>query len=321
MQKLTDDEFIAAWHRAQCSPQIMADQTGLKIRGIYGRRKTLAEKGLLLTTVPHGAQGSTLETGWRDAGRAYTQRTNYPISDGRIVVFSDAHWWPGQPKSVGHRAMLEVIKAIKPKAVVNNGDAFDGASTSRHPPLGWAKLPTVKEELEICDEYLHEIRMTAGVRGCDFFWNVGNHDRRFDYVLAQNAAQYEGVVERLEEKFHDWTFQWSLWANNDTIIKHKWHNGIHATYNNALKSGKTIVTGHLHRLAVTPWGDYNGRRWGVDTGTLSDPLGPQFDYLEDNPTPWCSGFAVLTFKDGVLLPPELCEVINGKAYFRSEQVA
>ena len=95
---------------------------------------------------------------------------------------------------------------------------------------------------------------------------------------------------------------------------------VHAGYNNTLKSGRSIVTGHLHRLLVTPWADYNGRRWGVDTGTLSDPLSAQFEYGENNSTPHTPGFAVLTFKDGYMLPPELCEVINGRAYFRGEEV-
>jgi hypothetical protein len=58
----------------------------------------------------------------------------------------------------------------------------------------------------------------------------------------------------------------------------------------------------------------------VDTGTLAEPYGPQFGYTEANPVNWCSGFAVLTYKDGKLLPPELCEVIEGKAYFRGEQI-
>lgn len=34
----------------------------------------------------------------------------------------------------------------------------------------------------------------------------------------------------------------------------------------------------------------------------------------------CPGFAVLTFKNGELLPPELCEVRGDKAFFRNEQV-
>jgi hypothetical protein len=73
-------------------------------------------------------------------------------------------------------------------------------------------------------------------------------------------------------------------------------------------------------LKVSPYSDYNGRRWGVDTGTLAEPYGDQFTYTEMNPVNWASGFAVLTFKDNMLLPPELCEVINGVAYFRGQAV-
>jgi hypothetical protein len=65
----------------------------------------------------------------------------------------------------------------------------------------------------------------------------------------------------------------------------------------------------------TPFSDYNGTRWGVDTGTLADPTGPQFiDYLEDNPTSWRSGFAVLTYYKGELLWPELCHVRGEGVY-------
>lgn len=88
---------------------------------------------------------------------------------------------------------------------------------------------------------------------------------------------------------------------------------------NDLKSGASIVTGHLHSLKVTPWTDYTGTRYGVDTGTLADIDGSQFEYTEDNPKNWRSGFAVLTFHNGKLMPPELCEVTgDGQAWFRGE---
>lgn len=60
----------------------------------------------------------------------------------------------------------------------------------------------------------------------------------------------------------------------------------------------------------------------MDTGTLADPSGPQFvDYLEDAPTNWRSGFAVLTFKDGRLLWPELVHKYDdGKIEFRGQVV-
>ncbi len=317
--KMSDEEFIQAWQRGGGSPKAVADITGLSLRGVYYRRDALTKGGVVLETIPQRPCNHN-HFGWQDVGRSYKRQNDHTIHDGVVIVFSDAHFWPDQPKTLSHLALLELTKALKPKIVVANGDIFDGARVSRHAPMGWVKLPTVKEELDICDEYLHEIRLAAGPKGCDFFWNVGNHDQRFDRMLATNAPEFEGVVSRLDDRFSDWEFAWSLALNGKVMIKHRHHNGVHAAYNNTLKAGWSTVTGHLHRLLVTPWADYNGRRWGVDTGTLSDPLAPQFDYGENNPTPHTSGFAVLTFKNGRLLPPELCEVIDGAAYFRGEEV-
>ena len=58
----------------------------------------------------------------------------------------------------------------------------------------------------------------------------------------------------------------------------------------------------------------------MQTGTLAVPTGPQFEYAENGYTPACAGFAVLTFKDGRLLPPEICEVIEGRAMWRGQVV-
>jgi hypothetical protein len=89
-----------------------------------------------------------------------------------------------------------------------------------------------------------------------------------------------------------------------------------------VKGGVNVVTGHLHRLQVTAWGDYTGRRYGIDTGCLAEPDGPQFMYLEHNPVPWASGFAVLTFTEmAYSCPQSLCEVVDGEAFFRSCKIA
>ena len=316
---ISDDDFIRCWQQSNGSPRQLAEVTGMSERTIYKRRLSLANRGIILQSNPRGNAGSFGQWSVNDTGRAYKNQNEISVDTGNIIVFSDAHWWPNQWRTVAHEALHILIKELKPKAIVANGDIFDGARVSRHAPLGWAELPTVKQELEVCQERMADIELLAP-KGCETFWNVGNHDMRFDRMLVSNASEYEGIVERLEDKFDRWNFAWSLLVNNNVMIKHRYHNGIHATYNNTLKSGRTIVTGHLHRLAVTPWADYNGRRWGVDTGTLSNPHGPQFDYAENNPSPHTSGFAVLTFKDGILLPPELVEVIDEKAYFRGQCV-
>jgi hypothetical protein len=206
--------------------------------------------------------------------------------------------------------------------VVCNGDAFDGASISRYPRIGWDSKPTVREELKACEDSLHLIEDAA--KKAKLVWPLGNHDARFENRLAQNAPEFEGVQGfTLKDRFPAWTPCWSVWVNGDTVIKHRAKGGIHATRNNTLNAGKTIVTGHLHSLKVTPLTDYNGHRWGVDTGTLADPTGPQFvDYLEDGNTDWRSGFAVLTYHRGKLLWPEVVHVISeSEVSFRGKVIA
>ena len=122
-----------------------------------------------------------------------------------------------------------------------------------------------------------------------------------------------------------WEAGWLVNINADsdswTAVRHRpVSGGVHSAYNSTLKSGVHYVHGHLHKLQVTPWGDYRGRRYGVDTGTLAEPLGPQFHYTEAGPLNWASGFAVLTFHSNRLLQPELCVVEHGQAWFRGQPV-
>jgi len=252
---------------------------------------------------------------------AYVNRLNIDVKDGVVIVGSDAHYWPNAT-SPAHKAFIKIIKELKPKVVIQNGDVLDGAGISRHASIGWEKKPTLIEEVEECFARLEDAELAAG-KGCKLIWTLGNHDMRFESRLAHVAPEYAKVHGvRLKDHFPKWQFCWSTWINNNVVVKHRWKGGIHATHNNTMGAGKTFVTGHLHSLKVTPWTDYNGTRWGVDCGTLApiEPMGGQFSsYLEDNPMNWRSGFVVLTFKNGVLADPETVRIINAKTYcFRGE---
>jgi hypothetical protein len=108
------------------------------------------------------------------------------------------------------------------------------------------------------------------------------------------------------------------------MVKHRWHNGTHAAWNNALKSGINIVTGHTHQLRAVPVSDMRGRRWGCETGTLSPiglEAGHKFSYAEDSPSQSCQGFVILHYnEDYSMLPPELVETINGSVYWRGKRI-
>lgn len=238
----------------------------------------------------------------------YPSRLPLDVRNGVVLVGSDAHYWPDMI-STAHRALCYFIKELQPKAVIMNGDVFDGASISRHPPLGWESKPTVKQELEAVTDRLHEIALAG--RKAKLFWTSGNHDQRFEMKLAAQAGEFEGVAGfRLADHFPTWQMAMSIWVNDNVVIKHRCKGGVHATHNNTVTAGRSIVTGHLHSLKVTPFSDYDGTRYGVDTGTLSDPYGPHAAYGEDNPLNHRSGFAVLTFHNGRLLWPELVAVVD-----------
>jgi hypothetical protein len=65
------------------------------------------------------------------------------VENGAVIVFSDAHYWPGAP-STAHRGLLRLIAELKPSLIVANGDVFDGARISRHPRIGWQQTPSVQ---------------------------------------------------------------------------------------------------------------------------------------------------------------------------------
>lgn len=253
----------------------------------------------------------------------YHARLGLDIQDGTIIIFSDAHYLPGEA-STAHRALIKFIRKLKPHHIINNGDAFDGGSISRHPRIGWDNKPTVKAELEAVSQRLGEIEKVAGA--ASLTWLLGNHDARFETFLAANAPQYEGIQGfSLKDHFPRWLCGWRLDINagelSHTIVKHRGKGGIHAAHNNTKDYGTNFVTGHLHKIDVRRWTDARGTRYGVDTGTLSDTVGEAFcDYTEDAITGWRSGFAVLTFRDGRLLTPELVEVVvPGVVQFRGEE--
>lgn len=315
--KISDDLFISTWKRFG-SPALVSSALSLDIRSVYRRRDAIERRlGVVLDTLTEAKGGRPKVSVPKQGFRAISENVT-----GTVIIGSDMHAWPGE-RSAAFGAMVELIKELKPSMVIMNGDVFDGSRISRHPPGGYAELPTVADELDAVKERLAEIEAVAPAE-CPLVLPAGNHDSRFTARLAMNAPEYIGVQGfDLADHLSAWQFCWSIWLNGNTVVKHRWHQGIHGAYQNALKGGKTIVTGHTHRLQAVQWADYNGLRWGIECGTLSDygPDNDKFSYGEDAPHNWSQGFVVLTFDhNGMLLEPEFCRVLNGTAYFRGSSV-
>lgn len=295
----SDEEFIRLF--SDLGATQVAKHLGVSERSVYSRRARIQRNQDIQIFAPRD------QNEWRHESR---KRAHFTIENGLVFVGSDHHYDNGYV-SVSHRGMIKLAGELeeKPKLIVANGDVFDFPGISRHSDQGWTKKPSVKQALSVVDERLCELEKAAP--NAERFWLWGNHDYRFEAKLCAQAPEYEGVRGfSLPDHFPRWRFAISLWINDDLVIKHRFKGGVHATHNNTVSSGKSMLTGHLHSLKVTPYDDYNGTRFGIDSGTMNDPYGEHAEYTEDNPLNHRSGFIVLTFWKGRLLWPEIAAVVG-----------
>lgn len=91
-RKATDDQIIEAWAK-HLSPARVAKALGLTTRVLLDRRRQIeAKTGKSLDVMP-------------SAPNQHPKRLDLGILDGQIIVFSDAHFWPGQ-RTTAFKALL-----------------------------------------------------------------------------------------------------------------------------------------------------------------------------------------------------------------------
>lgn len=325
-----DGSFRKAWHENGCSPAKVAKSLGIALTSVYAKRARLARTGIRLPTVSTNDYCTGANAfgnhDWQIESPAYQKRIHASLVDGYAVIFSDAHFWPGI-RSLAFEALLIVLKELKPRLVISNGDCLDGASISRHDPLGWQKLPKVIEELDAAKSFLWEIE--KAVPKARKIFVAGNHDTRFDRRLASEVSEFEDVPGmRLQDHLKGWEFCYSVLINEDTDPSYVVHNvrgGTYAPRNNVLAAGCTTFTGHLHSQKSLPVTTLLHEWDGVDCGMVADRDGPQFSYISSRPVDWREGFAVQRYdKDGLRYPAELLRVVyhrkKRRAVFRGKTV-
>lgn len=236
------------------------------------------------------------------------------IRDGTVLIGSDFHFIPKQVRSTAFAALLRLVGELRPRAVIANGDVMNFAQISKHARIGWEAWPSVADELAVGQQRMGEIEALIDWP-CDKVWTLGNHDKRFEEYLSANVPEYAGLPGfHLKDHFPHWRASWMVEINagrGGVMVKHRWKGGNNAAFNNTVASGRTIVTGHLHSAKVSPFTDYDGTRWGVDTGCIAVPYDEQFiDYTEAGPVDWRSAVTVLTVRDYRLLPPEQLLVLD-----------
>jgi hypothetical protein len=245
----------------------------------------------------------------------YPQFLTGEITNGCILVGGDAHIWPGV-NTIMMQAFIKVAKQLKPHTIVLNGDIIDGARVSRHGAVLGSAAPKVSAEIDAAKAWMDKLPKCQRR-----IFTIGNHDMRVDTYLANQASELEDYAGRLADRFPLWEFCYAYQVNDEVEFRHRFRSGIHAAYNNAMVAGWTTVTNHTHAQQMTAVRNRRGSHWGIETGMLGDPSHKCFQYAEGAPSRAHEGFAVLTFDEtGILMPPEFCQMLNGRPVFRGQYV-
>lgn len=272
------------------------------VRRCYRYRRQAEELlGITLPTLQPQAAGDWTLRHSRDLPNRIMHDHPYTM-----VVFSDAHFWPGQT-SPAFWILLQILEELQPDYVIDNGDSWDGASISRHPRMDFQHTPSLREELDCVRDHIDLIADAAG-KDATLLRHQGNHDARFMALMAQRVPELEKMPgTTFDELFPAWEHHVSTIFNDCLFVKHRFRSGVHGAYNNTLHTGLSTVTGHTHKLGIRTLTDMRGTRHGIETGTLADPWGPQFRYAEQNVRDWRMGFVVITL-DNQRVIPEIVQV-------------
>lgn len=315
---VSEEDFVKVWKK-HLSPSKVSVELGLSVRQVmYRRRHIELKRGITLFAVDPKQRGTSVPS-IKLTIDSKREVNKLKITDGVVLVASDAHYAP-DIVSAAHEGLCVLAKSLGSEliAVVMNGDILDGATISRHPPGGWEKMPTVNEELEAVQARLEDIER-AVAPGVKLMRTYGNHCSRFESRLAANASEFRGVRGfTLREHLPRWTDSQRIDINDDTVILHDWHSGLHSGWNDVLKGGCNVVTGHTHELGFKAHTGFKNTHFGIKTGMLAEHDQDQFQYRKGKPGfNWRSGFAVLTWVNKRLIQPEFCTVeFDGRAYFR-----
>ena len=315
---ITDAQFIECWTRLG-SPTLVGKELKINPRSALNRRASIVAKHGIELLTHNSLRNKKKEKPKKIDQAAHNVRRGIDIDKvKRVIVFSDAHFT--DTTTTAFKALLMMIDTFKPEVIICNGDAFDGQVLSRFPSINYDAKPSVLEELKYCREHLDEIEKHRPP-GCRLVWTLGNHDMRYEAWLVNKVPEYSGVDGfSLKYHFPNWETCWSFWIGEETVVKHRYKGGRTAGYSNLMAAGNTnIITGHTHVLCVSPISGYQGTFFGVQTGCLADPMSSTFEYCEDSPKDWRSGFGMLSFDQGRMLMPELIMVSdeqNGEFEFR-----
>jgi hypothetical protein len=109
-ESCTDTEFIQLWGQLQ-SAQKVAQHLGINIRAVHLRRRNM-EKFYNMSLIASDHRGVKYDKN-RPKSFSPLKQIELGIEDGCVIIFSDAHFIPGQ-RTTAFKGLIWAIQEFKP---------------------------------------------------------------------------------------------------------------------------------------------------------------------------------------------------------------
>lgn len=239
---------------------------------------------------------------------------------GTVAIVCDPHV-PDHDRDV-QSVQLQIIRDIKPRVVILDGDIFDFYQISRF-NTDPAREETMQDELDLAHSYLKTFRYAAP--DAEIIENDGNHEdrlRRFLWTEGRRVRNLRALkldnlygLEELgikRELLNRGVFIDNIFRviHGDIVRKHSGYTA-KATME---KYGGCGLHGHSHRGGNHLKTDAS-IDWGWWEGYCSCRLDPEYD-----PSPnWQQGMVVIDFWGSQRFYVQPVQIIKGKAQFGSKK--
>lgn len=231
----------------------------------------------------------------------------------RNLIISDLHVPDQNVRAL--ELVYKFIRVYKPTTLHILGDFlnFPTLSSYLQDPNYHIQL---SEEINEGRSILKKLIKTAN---CEVLWFSGNHEDRMQKYLARNASQLASLeiegelvvsiphlfkLRELGIKYIEKEFRSGVLYHHGQLVRGK---AGYTAHGNMEKMGVSVLSGHVHRLALVYKNLYDKSIFGMETGCLCNQK--PYPYYGTMVKDWALGFGTVTV-DGRSVFPQIYPIIN-----------
>lgn len=240
----------------------------------------------------------------------------------QVLVVPDLHAPYHDEKVWG--CILETIRRVKPAGVVAIGDFADFYSISRHTKDPKRSKVSLDDEIAAVKIERRRLERAAGKAWLRF--TKGNHETRFDRLIAEEAPQFRGLLSVKDALGFGDNWGWTDYGDWFTYGKCNYthdvgRSGVNTARQSLQDFGGNIVVGHSHRGGVAYQGTTRGEsHTALNVGWAGDYKMIDYQHKARALRDWQHGMGLVSYDASGYCWLQFIPILKGRAIVNGKQI-